>query len=145
VAFSRSLASVYIDRIGGILAMTKADEGMIDAAIGARIRGLRLQNGLTQQFLANELDVSFQQIQKYERGVNQLSPTRLLRLAAIFGVSTAVLLGEKSKTSSNRLPELLIADLDKPAIKMYEAYQKLKDRRLRKQISALVQGIAASQ
>ena len=43
--------------------MTKADEEMIDAAIGARIRGLRLQNGLTQQFLADELDVSFQQIQ----------------------------------------------------------------------------------
>lgn len=125
--------------------MTKADEEMIDAAIGARIRGLRLQNGLTQQFLADKLDVSFQQVQKYERGVNQLNPTRLLRLAAIFGVSTSVLLGEKSKTSSNRLPELLIADLDKPAIKMFEAYQKLKDRRLRKQISALVQGIAASQ
>ena len=139
------MGSVHIDRIWGILAMTKADEEMIDAAIGARIRGLRLQNGLTQQFLADELDVSFQQIQKYERGVNQFSPTRLSRLATIFGVSTSVLLGEKSKTSSNRLPELLIADLDKPAIKMFEAYQKLKDRRLKKQISELVQGMAASQ
>lgn len=125
--------------------MTKANEEMIDAAIGARIRGLRLHNGLTQQFLAAELDVSFQQIQKYERGVNQVSPTRLLRLAAIFGVSASFLLGEKPKNSSGRLPEILIADLDKTAIKIFEAYQQIEDRRLRKQISELVQRIAASQ
>lgn len=125
--------------------MIKANEEMIDAAIGARIRSLRIHNGLTQQFLAAELDVSFQQIQKYERGVNQVSPTRLLRLAAIFGVSVSFLLGEKSKTSSDRLPEILIADLDKTAIKMFEAYQQIDDRRLRKQISELVQKIAESQ
>lgn len=127
------------------LTMIKANEEMIDAAIGARIRSLRIHNGLTQQFLAAELDVSFQQIQKYERGVNQVSPTRLLRLAAIFGVSVSFLLGEKSKTSSDRLPEILIADLDKTAIKMFEAYQQIDDRRLRKQISELVQKIAESQ
>ena len=127
------------------LTMIKANEEMIDAAIGARIRSLRIHNGLTQQFLAAELDVSFQQIQKYERGVNQVSPTRLLRLAAIFGVSVSFLLGEKSKTSSDRLPEILIADLDKTAIKMFEAYQQIDDRRLRKQISELVQKLAESQ
>lgn len=87
----------------GHIEMTKANEEMVDAAIGARIRSLRLHNGLTQQFLAAELDVSFQQIQKYKRGVNQVSPTRLLRLAAIFGVSASFLLGERSKTSTDRL------------------------------------------
>lgn len=125
--------------------MGKRSEESLDAAIGARIRSLRLHNGLTQQTLADELDVSFQQIQKYERGANQVSPTRLLRLATIFDVSVSFLLGEGSpKTSLHQLPAILSADLDRTAIRMFEAFQTLEDRKLRKQLSNLVQAIAAT-
>jgi transcriptional regulator with XRE-family HTH domain len=48
----------------------------VDVAVGARIRLLRKMRGLSQQSLAEAAGVTFQQIQKYERGSNRVSPRR---------------------------------------------------------------------
>lgn len=53
----------------------------IDVAIGARIRARRDQQGVTQNELASGCGVTFQQIQKYERGVNRVSSARLLEIS----------------------------------------------------------------
>jgi transcriptional regulator with XRE-family HTH domain len=128
-----------------MLPVMKMEERSIDAAIGARIRSLRLHNGLTQQKLAARLGVTFQQVQKYERGTNQINPTRLLKVASIFGVSAGVLLGEeKPTTPRDQLPEILACSPDKNAIRMFEAFQKVKDPKLRQELSTLIQRIAGS-
>ena len=55
----------------------------IDLLIGKRIRSRRLALGMTQAELGTLLSVSFQQVQKYERGFNRLAAADLPRLAAI--------------------------------------------------------------
>jgi len=57
------------------------DRARVDAAIGERIRRRRVALGLTQEQLACKLGLSFQQIQKHERGANRISASRLYALA----------------------------------------------------------------
>lgn len=58
----------------------------VDAFIGARVRLRRLNLKMSQEDLSNRLGVTFQQIQKYEKGVNRVSASRLLQLAAALAV-----------------------------------------------------------
>lgn len=57
--------------------------------IGQRLKERRIILGMTQTVLANHLGVSFQQIQKYERGANQLNTERLFELSYIMGVEVS--------------------------------------------------------
>lgn len=125
--------------------MAKRKDDSIDAAIGARIRSLRLHQGLTQETLAGKLGIMFQQIQKYEQGKNQVNPTRLLKFADIFGVSAGFLLGERQlKTQGAQSPAILAADVDNDAVRMFEAFQQITNTKLRRQLSLLAQRIARS-
>lgn len=56
-----------------------------DTFIGARLRAARIAARMSQETLVEKLGVSFQQIQKYEKGVNRLSASRLSDIAALFG------------------------------------------------------------
>lgn len=53
----------------------------VDAYVGKRIKQLRWLKGMTQQQLAKQVDVKFQQIQKYETGANRVSSSRLWQLS----------------------------------------------------------------
>jgi transcriptional regulator with XRE-family HTH domain len=66
----------------------------VDVAIGTRIRSRREELRITQAQLAVGAGVTFQQIQKYERGVNRVSAARLLQIAAVLKTTGAALLGE---------------------------------------------------
>jgi transcriptional regulator with XRE-family HTH domain len=66
----------------------------LDVAVGVRLRVVRNHRGLTQTQLAEALGVTFQQVQKYERGTNRISTSALVRAAAALGVSVAELVGE---------------------------------------------------
>lgn len=57
-----------------------------DARIGARLRQLRIESALTQQEFARRLKVTYQQLVKYEHGVNRLAASRLWCCAQILGV-----------------------------------------------------------
>jgi transcriptional regulator with XRE-family HTH domain len=59
----------------------------LDVEIGQRVRAFRLQKGLSQQKLADQLGVTFQQVQKYEKGANRIGVGRLQAIAAILGVA----------------------------------------------------------
>jgi transcriptional regulator with XRE-family HTH domain len=58
----------------------------VDKHIGKRIRLRRLMLGLSQTKVADALDLTFQQVQKYEKGSNRLSAGRLLRVAILLEV-----------------------------------------------------------
>jgi transcriptional regulator with XRE-family HTH domain len=66
----------------------------VDVAVGARIRLLRKLRGLSQQSLAESAGVTFQQIQKYERGANRVSASMLSRIAGGLRTPVAELFGE---------------------------------------------------
>ena len=75
-----------------------------DVAIGERIRARRNQIQISQDELGQALGVSFQQIQKYEKGVNRLSSGRLVELAATLQCSAADLIGGVEKASAKSTP-----------------------------------------
>src|SRR5437868_15525867 len=61
----------------------KRRAGPEDVEIGHKIRALRLERGLSQSGLADGIDLTFQQVQKYEKGTNRVSAGRLQRIADI--------------------------------------------------------------
>ena len=60
----------------------------VDVHIGSKARELRLSHDLSQNNLAKQMGLSFQQVQKYETGANRISARRLYDLCQIFGVSS---------------------------------------------------------
>jgi transcriptional regulator with XRE-family HTH domain len=66
----------------------------IDVAVGARLRIQRRQLDLSQGHLAAALGITFQQVQKYERGKNRVSASMLVKAAAVLKTSVAALVGE---------------------------------------------------
>ncbi|MGH6964560.1 MAG: helix-turn-helix domain-containing protein [Phenylobacterium sp.] len=85
----------------------RRDEGC-RAAVGGRLKALRLGRGLTQVKLAEPLGLTFQQINKYESGVSDLSVSRLLGLARVLDIPPSLLLeappaGQEELRPVNRL------------------------------------------
>lgn len=66
----------------------------LDVSVGARIRLRRKAIGVSQSVLADRLGVSFQQVQKYERGANRIAASTLIRCAKALDCPAAWLLGE---------------------------------------------------
>jgi transcriptional regulator with XRE-family HTH domain len=60
---------------------------MIDRHIGGRVRTRRIMLGMSQEKLAGALGLTFQQVQKYEKGLNRIGASRLLQIAGILDVS----------------------------------------------------------
>ena len=67
--------------------MATRKSGPLDAMVGARIRMLRVNRGISQTVLAERIGVTFQQVQKYERGANRVGASRLAQIASVLDVS----------------------------------------------------------
>lgn len=68
-----------------------------DVLVGQRIRRHRMERGLSQTQLGKALGVSFQQIQKYEKGANRVGAIRLQQIAAELGTEASILLAETGR------------------------------------------------
>ncbi len=73
-----------------------------DVVIGQKLRALRLDRGLSQSALGDLVGVSFQQLQKYEKGVNRISAGRLARIAAALGVPVMAFYGIAARGERER-------------------------------------------
>jgi transcriptional regulator with XRE-family HTH domain len=71
----------------------------IDVEVGGRIRTRRIALGVSQTALAKALGLTFQQVQKYEKGANRVSASTLVRVARELGVTVAFLVGEEGQTA----------------------------------------------
>ncbi|MGE4527439.1 MAG: helix-turn-helix domain-containing protein [Rhodospirillaceae bacterium] len=69
----------------------------IDLHVGARIRSMRCARSMTQEQLAEAAGVTFQQIQKYERGFNRVSASRLVRISYALGCAPASVFADLEK------------------------------------------------
>jgi transcriptional regulator with XRE-family HTH domain len=105
----------------------------IDIEIGNRVRVLRLANGLTQSDLASSTGITFQQIQKYETGVNRISCSRLWLIAAALKVPVADFFDGMDGLDSLDQSEhgLGLADLleNRELLELQHAYNKLDETR----------------
>jgi transcriptional regulator with XRE-family HTH domain len=127
------------------LAMDVRDPGrtaQLELAIGARMRTRRRQLGLSQSDLADRLGVSFQQVQKYERGANRVAASTLLLAAQALGTSVAWLVGEEA--SGREDDDDVFRALSRPgALEMLLAFNAIADVRTRHALLALAREMAA--
>jgi transcriptional regulator with XRE-family HTH domain len=114
----------------------------IDIDVGARIRTCRISLGMSQTKLANALGLTFQQVQKYERGYNRVSASTLVKIARALETSVAALVGENGLAPSDAP---LFRHLSAPgALAMLEAFVKVPDPEVRRALIRLTKSLAKS-
>src|SRR2546423_1380429 len=116
----------------------------VDVEVGQRIRALRQDAGLSQTQLADELGLTFQQVQKYEKGVNRVGAGRLTKIAQVLGVGVnRLILDEAIARKGGQEPESPLGLLSKPgALALLRAYGKLKEGTMRRSVVSLVENVA---
>ena len=122
----------------------------IDLSIGSRLRLRRLALGLSQNTLAQSLGITFQQIQKYERGSNRIVASRLFHLARVLRVPVQYFFQDlvaqshppvaaddhrDAPSSPDSVPDLLT---QRDTIRLIQAYNRIEDAGVRRQVYALV-------
>lgn len=78
---------------------SKFNEENYDIKIGKRIKDIRQKFGYSQKDIAQKLNISFQQIQKYEKGINRISISRLVSISDALGVYITEFLPEQQGKS----------------------------------------------
>lgn len=120
----------------------------IDAYVAARLRSCRKQLGLSQAEIAKKLGVTFQQIQKYEAGLNRIGAGRLFQFATLYGVSVQDLFPKDAGTPegakrAEKQDEIANFALSPEGWKLCDSYLHVKDNRQRRLILALLEEMAA--
>src|SRR6476659_2664637 len=75
----------------------------IDVHVGSRVRFRRMLLGMSQERLGEKLGLTFQQIQKYEKGINRIGASRLFDLAQVLGVSVQFFYEEAPAADASQL------------------------------------------
>ena len=122
----------------------------IDRRIGQRVKSRRLEMGLSQEALAEVLGVTFQQVQKYEKGVNRISASRLFEVAAALNVPVGHFFEGLIPVRSPGVAESSVEDGDLIAQTMATAegvqlvmlFAAIRNARLRRRVVDLVRVLA---
>jgi len=125
----------------------------VDKYVGSRVRMRRIMLGLSQEKLGDALGLTFQQIQKYEKGTNRIGASRLHQIADILQVPVSFLFegGPASNTSVEGLGEApspaYVSDFlaTSEGLALTRAFTKITDAKLRRSIVDLVEQIAGTQ
>ena len=117
----------------------------VDAFVGARISLRRSALGLSQTALAQQLGVSFQQVQKYETGQNRISASRLHRVATVLATSVEAFFppvetARQPADSGWEALRQITASADGRAVAA--AWPRIEDRDLRKAVARVVRALA---
>jgi len=121
------------------MAMTRQGPDPIDVAVGARVRIRRRWLGVSQTQLANALGITFQQVQKYERGANRVSASMLVKIAAKLETTVAALVGEDGQAP---VEAIIYAQLATPgATELLAAYAQISDGEARRALLTITEGL----
>jgi transcriptional regulator with XRE-family HTH domain len=113
----------------------------VDVLVGSRIRLFRMRRKLTQSDLGKALGVSFQQVQKYERGTNRVGAGRLLLIAEALNVQVSDFFADAEGKKRGSLPSA-VSIFDPQTFRIAEAFGTLSDDELRAVLVKLVETIA---
>ena len=122
--------------------MATRKSGPLDAMVGARVRMLRVNCGISQAVLAERIGVTFQQVQKYERGANRVGASRLAQIASVLDVSVGEFF-ESSRTGPPGLNSSAHVLAGPGAWRVLEAHERTPCPRVRSRIGKLVESIAS--
>lgn len=120
----------------------------IDTYIGARIRTRRMQLGLSQSDLGEALGVTFQQIQKYEKGMNRVATANLLKIAEVMEVEPAHFYQGAPGMDGKRMPHAL-SEVDqfmatKDGLIIAQAFVAIADPEVRHAVAKSIQRISSA-
>lgn len=147
-----------VNNLGSDIAM-KSPKGPrsavpVDLHVGQRVKARRMLLAMTQEELADKLGVTFQQVQKYEKGVNRVSASRLLSLSQVLRVPVQYFFDERpdddmkpkrrrsaaaSESGGNR-----DGVFSSQASALMEAFDRIRDRDIRQALVDHVGTLAAS-
>lgn len=124
--------------------MAKKQANPIDAQVGNRVRLRRMLIGMSQERLGELLGLTFQQVQKYEKGVNRIGAGRLFEVSRILGVGidyfyegvNSQLAGGFSENGTS--PPVMEFVSSGEGLQLSLAFMKIKDPKLRKRVLDLV-------
>ena len=120
----------------------------IDVHVGQRVRARRQVLGLSQSQLGAELGVTFQQVQKYERGTNRIGSSRLFRISRVLDVPISYFFDEYSGEVSGRAMDAVGEAGGVPRREtdaLVRAYYRIREPRLRKQLLGLARMIGVTE
>ena len=123
----------------------------VDRHVGSRVRMRRMLIGMSQEKLGEALGITFQQIQKYEKGTNRIGASRLHQIARVLGVPIEFLyegapqVGGVAGLGESPSPAY-VADFLTTAegLELMKAFVGIKDARVRRRIVDLVRVLAGS-
>ena len=120
---------------------------IVDVYVGARLRMRRTMLGMSQSRLGELLGVTFQQVQKYEKGANRVGASRLTQIADVLGVPIPTLFdgaptAGHHQAAPEQSPRYLLA---KPhSLRLLQAFDKVKDDGTRMALLAMVECLAGT-
>lgn len=121
----------------------------VDAHIGQRLRQRRTMMGLSQESVARAVGITFQQVQKYEKGTNAMNAARLYEFANFMNVPVAYFfdgLGQASaqpgfaESGADTFDHKRVSDRE--SLEMMKAFKRIPEQVIRKRLSDLVRAVA---
>jgi transcriptional regulator with XRE-family HTH domain len=118
----------------------------IDRRLGERVRSRRLALGISQERLAELLGITFQQVQKYEKGANRIAASRLYEIAAALDMSVADFFesvgGPSGSAGARHLSALLHAPSPPEAKEVVRLFASIKSHKVRRRLLELLRSLA---
>jgi transcriptional regulator with XRE-family HTH domain len=120
----------------------------IDQHVGSRVRMRRLMLAMSQEKLGDALGLTFQQVQKYEKGANRIGASRLQQISHVLQVPVAFFFeGAPNASAPHGGSALSMAQIDDfisdiDGLRLIEAFMRIDNATLRRRIVMLVQEIA---
>jgi len=116
----------------------------IDAQVGNRVRIRRMLIGMSQEKLGDLLGLTFQQVQKYEKGVNRIGAGRLFEIARILGVPIDFFYDgvASAESASAAAPPVMEFVSSGEGLQLSLAFMKIRDPKVRKRVLDLVKSLA---
>ncbi len=131
--------------------MVKKVPNPIDVHVGSRVRLRRMLVGMSQEKLGEMLGLTFQQIQKYEKGANRIGASRLYQIAQILGVDVEFFFddmpdGNKSKKSKGfsegqSSPYVMDFVSSSEGLQLNRSFTRISDPKIRKRLLELVKSL----
>jgi transcriptional regulator with XRE-family HTH domain len=127
----------------------KKSPNPVDKHVGSRIRTRRLLVGLSQEKLGEALGITFQQIQKYEKGTNRISASRLQQAARVLGVPVEYFYegGPQLEGPQSGFAEGAAADyvsdflMTNEGIQLMKAFMRIRDASVRRRVIDLIDAL----
>jgi len=123
----------------------------VDIHVGKRLRSRRTILGMSQEEIGEAVGITFQQVQKYERGLNRIGSSRLYEFSCLLGVSVSYFF-EDIKANTNSAGEFSLAEdgssfeheqfNNKEVLTLVRSYYGINDPQVRKKVLALIKTLA---